>query len=498
MSKRNFGILMPISSLPSDEGIGTLGDKAYKFVDYLAASNAKIWQILPLNTTNYGDSPYQSCSSNALNYYFIDLKYLVADKLLLESEVKESDLFTTLRRVDYGKLFNNKTLLLRKAFARFKQDKEFSDFVASGEYYDFSIFMAIKEKYSHRAWVEWDEEFRVYNEERVRAFAKNNENDILFWQFTQFIFLKQWKKLKEYANKKGILIMGDIPLYIAYDSVEVWKYGNKLFKMDDNRVPLGVAGCPPDIFSEDGQLWGNPVYDWKKMEQDGYSWWNKRIQDCFKHCDILRIDHFRGFDRYYEIPFGNKTARYGKWVDGPKEKFFEDKQSLNIVAEDLGVVDDSLIKFLKNVGYPCMKVLLFAFDGSPDNEHKPSNFTENFVCYTGTHDNMPLKQHIQDLSECEFKVYKQDLINECQKVGIVADTSNFVAICESVIKLGFESIARTVIIPYGDLLALGGESRINFPSTVSTANWSWRFLEEEFTDSMKERLKKLATESNRI
>lgn len=498
MNTRNFGILMPISSLPSNEGIGTLGDKAYKFVDFLASSNAKIWQILPLNTTNYGDSPYQSCSSNALNYYFIDLAYLVQDKLLTAEEVNTADMFTSLRRVDYGKLFNNKTQLLKKAFSRFKQDKDFNDFVTSGEYFDFSIFMALKEKFLHRAWLEWDEEFRVYSKDTVNKFATENKEDLLFWQFTQYIFLKQWKKLKEYANKKGILIMGDIPLYIAYDSVEVWKYGNKLFKMDDNRVPLGVAGCPPDVFSEDGQLWGNPVYDWEKMARDGYAWWNKRIEDCFNHCDILRIDHFRGFDRYYEIPPKDKTARYGKWVDGPKEKFFADKRSLNIVAEDLGVVDDSLIKFLKNVGYPCMKVLLFAFDGLPNNEHKPSNFTENFVCYTGTHDNMPLKQYIQDLSEHELKICKQDLTNECNKLGLVADTSSLIAMCKSIIHLAFCSIARTVIIPYSDLLALGGESRINFPSTVSTMNWSWRFLDEEFTEKMIVWLKSLAVESSRF
>lgn len=495
--KRNYGILMPVSALPSQEGIGTLGKYAYGFIDYLNKANASIWQVLPLNPTNYGDSPYQSCSANALNYYFIDLEYLGEEGLLTREEIDGADLKTCDRRVDYGKQFNNKVALLKKAYARFKGGKAFDDFVKQGEFSDFATFMALKCKFNHRAWTEWDEEFKRYDEERVNAFVKDNAEEVRFWHFTQYKFLEQWNRLKEYAHEKGVSIIGDIPLYVAYDSVEVWKYGKKLFRMDEDRKPLGVAGCPPDAFTEDGQLWGNPVYDWEAMKLDGYSWWNKRISDCFKLFDVLRIDHFRGFDRYYSVAPDAENARNGEWMDGPKEDFFKDKLNLNIVAEDLGVIDDGVIRLMKNVGYPGMKVLVFAFDGSPDNEHKPSNYTENFVCYTGTHDNIPIRQFIEDLGEEALKVYKRDLESECEKAGIEADTTSPEAMCRTVVRLAFASRARTVIIPLSDLLALGAEARINLPSTVSDKNWSWRFILSDFSAECLNFLKTVSEKSRR-
>jgi len=495
---RKFGLLMPVSCLPSDEGIGTLGEKAYRFVDYLCEAGAKIWQVLPLNPTNYGDSPYQSCSSDALNYYFIDLKMLVGDGLLTSEEVDAVTLSATQRRVDYGKQFENKTALLKKAYSRFKGGADFENFVSSGAYSDFAVFMALKTKFGYCAWTQWDESFRDYDEEVVSAFIKENSEEVRFWHFTQYVFLKQYSSLKAYANERGISIMGDIPLYLAYDSVEVWKYGAKLFKMDEKRTPSGVAGCPPDAFTDDGQLWGNPVYDWQKMAEDGYAWWNNRIRGCFKLYDILRIDHFRGFDRYWEVPTGELTARNGKWCDGPKEQLFIDKLDLNIVAEDLGIIDDGVRRLMKNVGYSGMKVLEFAFDGSEDNEHKPSNYTENYVCYTGTHDNMPIRQYIDDLSEEERKVYDADLKKQCALSGFEADTETSAAECLSVIELAFRSAAHTVIIPLWDLLAMGGEARMNLPSTVSDRNWSFRFLESDFSAGSKAFLRSLAEKSQRI
>jgi len=494
---RNFGILLPVSSLPSGEGIGTLGTEAYNFVDFLSESGGKIWQVLPLNPTNYGDSPYQSCSSDALNYYFINLQQLVCDGLLKKGEIVLEELSDSPLKVNYGKQFTQKIALLKKAFSRFDGGSEFEDFVNRGEYSDFAVFMAIKQKFNHVAWTEWEQPFGVYDEDTVAKFIEENKTEYLFWQFTQFIFLKQWNALKSYANSKGVSIMGDIPLYVAYDSVEVWKYGDKLFKVNANRKLKCVAGCPPDGFTEDGQLWGNPVYNWEEMRNDGYAWWKARIEKCFKLFDVLRIDHFRGFDRYWEVPAGDSTARYGHWEDGPKEELFKDILGYKIVAEDLGVIDDGVRRLMKNVGYPGMKVLEFAFDGKADNEHKPSNHTENFVCYTGTHDNMPLKQYIDDLSEEQRAVFAEDVVKESGILNITAKTATSKELCRSVVELAFASKSDTAIVPVWDLLALGGEARINEPSTVSDKNWSRRFLKEDFSKELSGYLKKVSKRSKR-
>lgn len=497
---RNYGILMPISSLPSNEGIGTMGEYAYRFVDFLSRSGAEIWQVLPLNPTNYGDSPYQSCCSDALNYYFIDLAFLVKSGLLTAEEVEGCKLGYDERRVNYGLQFTGKIALLRKAFARFDSaDKNFVEFINGGKYADFATFMALKCKFDHKSWEEWDEPYRTFDKAVTDEYISKNYGEYQFWQFTQFIFLLQWNALKDYAHTHGIQIMGDIPLYVAYDSVEMWKYGDKLFKVDEKRRPQCVAGVPPDAFTDDGQLWGNPVYDWAKMKETGYKWWNGRINGCLDLFDILRIDHFRGFDRYYEIPVGEKTARNGSWCDGPKEDLFADKLSYNIVAEDLGVIDDGVRRLMKNVGYPGMKILEFAFDGWAYNEHKPSTYAnDNCVCYTGTHDNMPLRQYIDDLSEHGLEVYKKDLSSECANLGFEANTDTSKDMCLSVIELAFRSLAKTVIIPLWDLLAMGEEARINLPSTVSDKNWSWRFIKSDFSNEVSDYLKRVALKSNRV
>lgn len=497
MNERKFGILLPISSLPSREGIGTMGESAYRFADYLHGTGGSVWQILPLNPTNYGDSPYQSCSANALNYYFIDLHYLVKDGLLTEQEIEQADLGGDERRVDYGKQFYNKTALLRLAYSRFEKDDEFNAFVKGGVYSDFSVFMALKSRFGHRPWTEWEEPYRDYDEGVIDKFIAENGEEVQFWQFTQFVFLKQWERLKGYANSLGISIMGDTPLYLAYDSVEVWKYGDKLFDMDENRRPNAVAGCPPDAFSDDGQLWGNPVYDWEKMKEDGYAWWKKRIDDCFKVYDILRIDHFRGFDRFWKVPPEDKTARGGRWVDGPKAELFKDILDKKIVAEDLGILDEGVYALMREVGYPGMKILEFAFDGMPDNEHKPSNYTQNYVCYTGTHDNMPLLQYYVDLDGYRRETFISDLYGECEKLAVPLDTSTPKAVVDSVVELAFASAANTVIIPVQDLLGLDGTSRLNLPSTVSPDNWSFRLREGELDKELSARLTELGKKYSR-
>lgn len=496
-NKKDYGILMPITCLPSDEGIGTLGKWAYNFIDILSDCKAAIWQVLPLNPTGFGDSPYQSCCSNALNYYLIDLTALASEGLLTEQEIASADLGGR-DRVDYGKQFNVKIPLLRTAFSRFnKEQREFTDFIERGEFSDFALFMSLKCRFNHKAWQEWEEPYKSFNKQITDKYIEDNYQEFLFWQFTQYIFLQQWNSLKSYAVSKGVKIMGDVPLYIAYDSVEMWKYGDEIFKVDKMRNPSVVAGCPPDAFSDDGQLWGNPVYDWEKMKKNGYKWWNERIGSCLRLVDILRIDHFRGFDRYYEVPAGDKTARNGSWSDGPKEDFFKDKLNLKVVAEDLGVLDEGVYRLMKNVGYPGMKILEFAFDGNPENEHKPTNHTENFVCYTGTHDNMPIRGFIDELGEEELETYKKDLLLQGNVLGVQCDVTDSIAMCQSVIKLAFASPARTVIIPLWDLLAMGEEARINLPATVTTDNWSFRFAESDFSAELKRFLCDISTQFGR-
>lgn len=497
MKKRTSGMLMPISSLPSPYGIGTLGKEAFDFIDFLAKSKMTVWQILPLLPTNYGDSPYQSCAGNALNFYFIDFPALVEEGLLREEDVSSLDWGSDPHRVDYGALFRNKAVLLKRAFASFdKTKKDFVSFLKRGEYRDFAVFMTLKETFSHRPWTEWGE-YRQYDEEKIADFCSKHEAEIDFWQFTQYLFLRQWKKLKAYAGEKGIFIFGDMPLYLAYDSVEVWKYGNKLFRMDEERVPEVVAGCPPDAFSEDGQLWGNPTYDWEKMKEDDYAWWKERIAYAFRFFDIVRIDHFRGFDRYYAIPYGEETARVGEWVDGPKAALFASFHRRRIVAEDLGIIDEGVVSMMKEVGYPGMRVLSFAFDGNKDNPHKPSNYEKNVVAYSGTHDNMPFVGLLEDFSKEEREVFLRDFKAECRKASIRGNYATDEGICKTVVRLLFLSRANLAIVPYFDLMALGKEGRINHPSTVSSANWTYRFGKEDFSPSMIARIRRLVLQAGR-
>lgn len=497
LQTRIAGVLMPVSALPSKEGIGTLGKDAYRFIDYIKQSGFSLWQVLPLVPTNYGDSPYQSCSSEALNYYFIDLQTLVEEGLLTAEDYAAEEFITHPRRVDYGKLFEKKVAVLKKAFARFdREDKDFQAFVAAGKYDDFALFMSLKEGFSHRAWQEWPEEFRNYNEERMRLYAHTHRESLLFWQFTQFVFLKQWKALKAYANAQGIAVMGDMPLYVAMDSAEVWKYGNELFLMDEDKNPTAVAGVPPDAFSEDGQLWGNPLYNWNKMEEDGYRWWRARIASALKLYDLLRIDHFRGFDRYFAVPVGAESAREGLWQHGPKEKLFLPEWQNAIVAEDLGTLDEGVYRLMELTGYPGMRVLSFGFDGSPACPHVPSAYPTHCIAYTGTHDNEPLRAFIENFPDREWIV--SVLKRECEPYFPLPEDHSPKALTLSAVRLLYASKANICILPLWDALALGAEARINFPSTVSPANWSYRFMGEDFTQELSIFLRDLASRYKRL
>ena len=498
--KRKAGILLPVFSLPSGEGIGTLGREAYVFVDWLKKSGMKIWQVLPLLPTNYGDSPYQSCASDALNFYFIDFAQLAAEGLLEKSDY-ENLAWGEKNRVDYGKLFAWKADVLKIAFSRFNADTGgWKAFLKEGKYYDFALFMTLKSKFGYKPWTEWDEPYKSGEKSAIAAFEKENEREILFWQFTQYLFLKQWRRLKEYANARGISIMGDMPIYVAYDSVETWKYREKLFMLGKDGNPSLHAGVPPDAFSDEGQLWGNPVYDWEKMKKDGYSWWKKRIEYAFTLFDVVRIDHFRGFDRFYTVAEGAETAKEGEWRKGPSAELFKDFKGKAIVAEDLGIIDDGVREMMKTTGYPGMKVLSFGFDGDPENEHKASNHGKNVYAYTGTHDNAPVMEMLEEFEADKLDSFRVEMRLENDRLGLTFEATEkepLRALCENLVEQLFASKADVAILPMQDVLYLGKGSRVNSPSTVSQENWTYRFKREDFCRETQKRLLALAKKYGR-
>lgn len=490
MSRRFVGVLLPLTALPSEYGVGTMGDEAKNFIDFLHKAGQTMWQVLPLVPTGYGDSPYASTCATAGSPYLIDINYLKQDGLLTQSECEEYDC-TNGERVDYERLFNRRIPLLKIAFSRFnKQNEEFLNFVSKGEYSEFSLFMAIKESQDWRPFIAWEEGLKFREQSAIEQFKQANQNEILFWQFTQYVFFKQWKQIKDYANERGILIMGDMPLYVSDDSVEVWS-APELFLLDKDRSLKEVAGVPPDYFSETGQLWGNPLYNWELMRQDGYKWWTNRLTKALSIYDYVRIDHFRGFDRFYAIPAGMPDAKIGRWCDGPKEELFKDKLDWNIVAEDLGLLDDGVYRLMQNTGYPRMKVLEFAFDGDPDHEYKPSNYGENCVAYTGTHDNATFIEYIEDLPEKYRKIFFDDLRAECKKFGITLTRNCKLQATKAVVQLAYKSKANFVIMPLQDLLLTGRESRINHPGTLGTWNWSWRVKKSQLSESKAKSIAKM-------
>lgn len=481
-TNRRMGVLMPVSSLPSSQGIGTLGKSAYAFVDWLESAGVTLWQVLPLGPTSYGDSPYQSPSSDALNHYFIDFEQLEADGLLKKEEYEGIEWSYDERRVDYGKQFKCSIPILKKAFARFnRKNKEWRAFLKDGKYADYALFMTLKGEFSYAPWTAWDEPYRSSEGKGLEEYISAHQEEIEFWQFTQYIFLKQWNALRAYAKEKNIKIMGDMPIYVASDSVETWKYRRDLFMLD-GEGNLGLkAGVPPDAFSEDGQLWGNPVYDWEKLKQSGYAWWKTRIQRAFELFDVIRIDHFRAFDRFFAIPKDAETAKEGEWMQGPGMDLFQEFGKLPIVAEDLGVIDNGVRKLLRKTGYPGMKVLVFAFDGDPKNDYLPSNITKkNCVAYTGTHDNEPMRTFLETMDEDAKRAFESVLEEECLEADVPYITETIEDECKTMIELLVSTKADTVIVPMHDILCLGEEARLNAPSTVSDKNWTFRFTEKDF------------------
>ena len=491
---------MPIFSLPSKYGIGAFGTESYKFVDFLKESGQKIWQILPLVQTGYGNSPYSSVSSESFNPYFISPELLKKQGLITGEELKFS--LADKRYIDYGELYAVRYPLLRKAFERFdKKDAEFKRYLKSKQSYDYALYMAIKYASGQKHFYEWDDGLKNRDPLELKRFAKTYAEELLFWQFVQFTAKKQWFDLKKYANKNGVKIMGDMPLYVALDSVDVW-VNRHLYKLDDNFAPKKVAGVPPDYFSENGQLWGNPVYDYDVHKKDGFSWWTERIKKVLKVFDYVRIDHFRGLDRYYEVDSFRTDAKVGEWVDVPSEELFTAIHSVvdrdRIIAEDLGIIDDGVRELLSYTGYPGMKILSFAFNGEDGNLYLPERIEENYICYTGTHDNDTLKGLLDGASEWDYNNVVRGVKKSLSTLKIKGKTDDKTSLIKSIIELGAASKAKAFIMPMQDLLMLGTEYRVNEPGTVKEQNWAVKFKSSDFKKSTAQKLKKLSEKYLRV
>ena len=477
MKKRQSGVLMHISSLPGKYGIGSFGQSAYDFVDFLVRTKQRYWQILPLGTTSYGDSPYQSFSAFAGNTYFIDFDILIEEGLLNEADVKGADFGDDPRKVDYAKIFDARRPIMEKAVARFLKADDLSDYESFVEQNAawlevFAEYMAIKEHFDNLAWTEWpDEAIRRREAASLVSYREKLADKLTYHRVTQYLFFKQWLRLKAYANEHHIEIVGDMPIYVAADSADVWAQPH-FFKTDAVGKPTCVAGCPPDEFSETGQLWGNPIYDWEAMDKDGYAWWIERLRESFKIYDIVRIDHFRGFESYWEVPAGSETSASGKWVKGPDYKLFaavkEALGDLNIIAEDLGFMTDEVIELRERTGFPGMKILQFAFNPDDESIDSPHLAPNNSVMYTGTHDNNTVLGWYKDEIDDATRQYMAQYTNR----------KEYETVPHAMLRTIFSSVSFMAIATMQDLLELDSAARMNYPSTIG-GNWTWRMTAEE-------------------
>lgn len=506
LERRRAGILMPLFSLPGKYGIGSFSKEAREFVRFLKEAGQSYWQILPMGPTGYGDSPYQSFSTFAGNPYFIDLSTLVEEGLLLKEELSDISFSDSEERVDYGKLYKLRFPVLDKAVKRFlarleaeteseRKDKAEAEMEGDTELKPFAktdagcfSFKAEKEAYltflSENA--HWLPSYAAFMEKKMPYSAD-------FHKVCQYFFIKQWKSLKDYANSEGIQIIGDIPIYVSLDSSDVLDHP-ALFQLTETGEPSAVAGCPPDAFAENGQLWGNPLYAWEKHEEEGYSWWISRMKHCFSLYDIVRVDHFRGFDEYFSIPYGEENAKRGHWEAGPGMKLFHAmEQALGkkeVIAEDLGYVTESVKKLVKDSGFPGMKLLEFAFDSRESGDYRPNTWTKNTVCYTGTHDNQVLKDWFLEILPEDREMaadYSGRTVEELLKTDYV----------DFFIKMTLDSVSNTAMIPMQDYLHKGKEARINTPSKLGN-NWSYRFSKEDFSKDVAEKIRKMTKESGRL
>ena len=482
---RKSGVLLPVASLPSAYGIGCFSREAYRFVDWLKEAGQSCWQILPLGPTSYGDSPYQSFSTFAGNPYFIDPEDLIERGWITRQQCDGYDFGSNPEAVDYARIYGSRFRLLRTAWknSHIAEDKGFDKFRRENAFWleDYSLYMAVKASFDSVSWIEWDEDIRTRRPQAMKDYNEKFAEEKEFYQFQQYLFQIQWKKLKSYANKQGIQIIGDIPIYVAFDSSDAWA-NPQLFQFDEECRPIAVAGCPPDAFSATGQLWGNPLYDWGYHKKTGFEWWIKRLEFCYRLYDVVRIDHFRAFDEYYAIPADAATAETGEWKPGPGYALFEAvKEKLGereVIAEDLGFLTPSVLELVKRSGYPGMKVLQFAFDSREESDYLPHNYEHNCVVYTGTHDNDTTLGWYQELDRADKSFCDRYLnLSKCREEDI---TWEF-------IRAAFASVADLAVIPMQDYLGLGAEARINIPSTLG-GNWQWRMQRGSCTGELAKQI----------
>ena len=484
---RESGILMHISSLPGPYGIGSMGKPAHDFVDFLEKAGQRCWQILPLNPTGYGDSPYQSCSAYAGNHYLIDLDALVQDGLLQQQELTAINWCAGEDAVDFGILYRHRLSVLRTAYRRFSGSPDFDRFCRENSLWlpDFALYMALKDHFNGKPWHQWDDPIKFRQPEAIWQARQELKDETRFYCFVQYLFFRQWNQLRSYAHTKNIRIIGDVPIYVPYDSADVWS-NPELFQLDAQLNPTMVAGVPPDGFTEDGQLWGNPLYRWDTLKQNGYSWWLSRLAAAEKLYDMIRLDHFRGFESYWAVPYGEETARNGHWVKGPDMDFLGTVKRqfphLPMIAEDLGYLTPEVLQMRDNSGFPGMKVLEFAFDSREPSDYLPHSYPHNTVCYTGTHDNMTCRQWLETASD-EAIDYAAEYMHLTQEEGYVW----------GMIRTAFSSVADLCIIQMQDYLELGADARMNCPGTQSASNWTWRAHESFAAESLARKIRRMTT-----
>lgn len=485
---RKCGMLLPVSSLPSKYGIGAFSKEAYEWIDLLKKAGQHYWQILPLGPTGYGDSPYQSFSSFAGNPYFIDLEELVREDLISATQCDLLNFGDDASSVNYEKIYESRYPLLKQAYVSWKEKGNSAEAISetlSEETVWYCFYMALKDHFQGKSWIHWEEDIRLKKEEAVEHYKKLLADEMGFYIFLQFKFWEQWKKLKAYAGEQGIRIIGDLPIYVAFDSADAWVHP-ELFQFDEKGYPEAVAGCPPDAFSSTGQLWGNPLYRWDYHKETGYEWWMKRLEYSFCLYDTVRVDHFRGFDEYYRVPAGREDAMVGTWEKGPGIQLFTQLKErfgdLDIIAEDLGFLTPSVLDLLSETGFPGMKVLEFAFDANGESIYLPHNYSKNCVVYTGTHDNQTLKSWYEDISEADRNFTRRYLNN----YNTPGDEIHW-----DFIRLALASVANLAVIPVQDYLGTGRNGRINEPSTLGN-NWRWRLRPGEITEDLVLKCRELA------
>ena len=489
---RESGILMHITSLPGPYGVGAMGKEAFRFVDFLKEAGQHYWQILPLTPTGYGDSPYQSNSAYAGNPYLIDLELLVEEGLLKEEELKDIPWCSREDRVDFGAQYNHRFAVLRKAYSRFAEQDKLEVFCHENSRWlsDFALYMALKSKFNGKPWYQWEKNLKFRDPNALWQARHELKEEIRFYSFVQYLFFKQWNTLRAYAAEAGIKIIGDVPIYVPYDSVDVWT-NPELFQLDEAFTPTAVAGCPPDAFSEDGQLWGNPLYRWDVMAKRDFAWWENRMAAAGKLYDVVRLDHFRGFEAYWAVPFGDETAKNGRWVKGPGMDFIAALQkalpNLELIAEDLGFLTQEVLDLRDDAGLPGMKILEFAFDSREPSDYLPYNCPVNSVCYTGTHDNMTMRQWF-DTASADAVAYATEYMALTEQEGLVW----------GVIRTAMSAPSKLCIVQLQDYLDLGGEARMNFPGTQTGDNWTWRATDGMLTDALATKIHRMTVLYGRV